>query len=105
MSMSNQLNNYIASSGAGVDALGRFNISHPLHTGNWRDTAFVQNEMNRMKAMEANEDPQTAMIRALLDQMRMGDHKKLPGNVQYIPPATPAQGNMTYSYQEDNRRG
>jgi hypothetical protein len=91
--MTNQLNNYIANSGAGVDALGRFNVSHPLHTGNWRDTMAVQNQMNQMKAMEANQDPQTAMIRALLDQMRMGDHKRLPGNVDVRLPDAPAQGN------------
>ena len=104
MPMSNQLNNYIANSGAGVDALGRFNVSHPLHTGNWRDTMAVQNQMNQMKAAEANQDPQTAMIRALLDQMRMGDHKRLPGNVQVQYPQQP-NSSSTFQYTEDNRRG
>jgi hypothetical protein len=94
---SDRLNNFIARSGAGMDAAGRTVYSGPgmLYAGPG-EFARTQQVHNQLMADESKDDPETAMIRQLLDQLKM---RNLPGRAS-IPVYPVATGNVSYSHQE-----
>ena len=92
-----RLNRFIAGYGAGVDAAGR-----PVYSGagamyaSPREHAQMQATHNQLKADAMAYDPQSQLIRELLDEIKM---RKLPGQAS-IPVYPAATGNFTYSHQE-----
>jgi hypothetical protein len=98
-----RLNNFIARSGAGFDAAGRTVYSGPgmmyMGPGEFAATRAVH---SGLEADASKNDPQGQMIRQLLEQLA---RKEGRSTFQFTPPQQPAQGNQTYGYTEDNRRG
>jgi hypothetical protein len=98
-----RLNNFIANSGAGVDAAGRTVYSGPgmmyMGPGEFAATKAVH---SGLEADAAGSDPQGHLIRQLLDQLA---RKEGRSTFQFTPPQQPNPGDQTYSYQEHNHRG
>ncbi len=89
-----RLNDFIAESGAGVDAAGRVGFA-----GYQSPQEHINNKIRLAKhrAEAAKFDPQGELIRNLLDQMMM---RNLPGSVRLQLPAPHGPSTVNYSVQE-----
>jgi hypothetical protein len=96
-SPNDRLNNFMARSGAGFDAAGR-----PVYSGSGMmymgpgEFARTQQVHNQLAADAASTDPQSALIRKLLDELSA--RKARSSGFMFDPPQQPSQGNTTVHY-------